>query len=36
MLYVAEHLMYVWLPIAVLTGFIVGWYSCSAGEARRG
>jgi hypothetical protein len=35
MLYVAEHLMFVWLPLALITGFVVGWYSCSADDVSR-
>ena len=28
MLYVAQQLLIPWLPIALATGFIVGWMSC--------
>lgn len=35
MLYLAEHLMFPWLPIALVTGIIVGWYSCSSDDARQ-
>lgn len=33
MFYLAEHLLIPWLPIALATGFLVGWYSCGPGKA---
>lgn len=33
MLYVAEQLLFPWLVVALVTGFLFGWYSCSAKKA---
>lgn len=33
MLYVAEQLLFPWLPIAFLVGFGVAWFSCGPAKS---